>query len=269
MNSTHRPGPNRRTVLRGAAAASGAAVLGGAFAPAGAASASAQVVEPSLYTRADWRARPPSGRVQILSAPPRYVVVHHTATANSTDYSLDHALALSRAIQNFHMDSNGWLDTGQQLTISRGGHIMEGRAHSLAAVREGSHVLGAHVANNNSTCIGIESEGLYMKEGPTTALADSLVATLAWLCGAYGLDPHRAILGHRDFNATACPGDVLYAMLPELREAVAEVMRAPAVEPGARRESDDEGPTYPPVPEDEPEHAFYHGPARGPDDLTR
>ncbi|WP_150240054.1 peptidoglycan recognition protein family protein [Nocardiopsis quinghaiensis] len=269
MNSTHRPGPNRRTVLRGAVVASGSAVLGGTFAPVGATSASAEVVEPSLYTRADWRARPPAGRVQILAARPRYVLVHHTATANSADRSLDHALALSRAIQSFHMDSNGWLDTGQQLTISRGGHVMEGRDRSLAAVREGSHVLGAHVANHNSTCIGIENEGTYMTEGPTAALTDSLVATLAWLCGAYGLDPHTAILGHRDFNATACPGYVLYAMLPELRDAVADVMRTPDVRLGARRVPDDGGPTHPPVPEDEPDRAFYHGPARGPDDLTR
>ncbi|OOC57066.1 MULTISPECIES: peptidoglycan recognition protein family protein [Nocardiopsis] len=269
MNSTHRPGPNRRTVLRGAVVASGSAVLGGTFATVGAASASAEVVEPSLYTRADWRARPPAGRVQILATPPRYVLVHHTATANSTDHSLEHALALSRAIQRFHMDNNGWLDTGQQLTISRGGHVMEGRDRSLAAVREGSHVLGAHVANNNSTCIGIENEGTYMEEGPTAALSESLVATLAWLCTAYKLDPHRAILGHRDFNATACPGDVLYAMLPELRDAVAEVMRARVVDLAARRVPDGEGPTRPPVPEHEPDHAFYHGPARGPDDLTR
>ncbi|WP_019610667.1 peptidoglycan recognition family protein [Nocardiopsis sp. CNS-639] len=268
MTRTHRSGPDRRTVLRGAALASGAAVLGGAF-TAGGANASAGVAEPPLHTRADWGARSPAGRVQILTTAPSYIVVHHTATANSTDYSLSHAYALSRAIQNYHMDSNGWLDTGQQLTISRGGHVMEGRDRSFAAIREGSHVVGAHVANNNSTCIGIENEGLYTSVSPTGALTDALVATLAWLCGAYRLDPHSAILGHRDFNATACPGDVLYALLPELRDAVADAMLAPVLGTVAHRAPAGNGPTYPTVPEDETDRLFYHGPARGPDDFTR
>lgn len=269
MPHTHPSGPGRRTILRGAAVASGAAVLGGAFTVGGATSASAQAAEPALYVRADWAARPPSSPTQVLATPPSYVVVHHTATPNSTDYSLNHALALSRSIQNFHMDSNGWSDTGQQLTISRGGHIMEGRDRSLPAVREGSHAVGAHVANNNSTCIGIENEGLYMTEGPTQALTDALVATLAWLCGAYGLNPQTAILGHRDFNATACPGDVLYAMLPDLRNAAASVLTAQGVDPRGLREPTSDGPTYPPVPDDEPQREFHHGPGRGADDFTR
>ncbi|WP_017568713.1 peptidoglycan recognition protein family protein [Nocardiopsis halotolerans] len=269
MTNIHRAGPNRRTVLHGAAVASGAAVLGGAFTMGGPAHASAKVAEPTLHSRADWSARPPAGRIQVMDAPPRYILIHHTATENSTDYSLGHAYTLSRAIQSYHMDTNGWLDTGQQLTISRGGHIMEGRDRSFAAIRGGRHVMGAHVANHNSTCIGIENEGLYMSQGPTTALTDALVATLAWLCGAYGLDPYSRILGHRDFNATACPGDVLYGMLPELREAVAEAMAPTVVELAARREPADGGPSYPPVPDDEPDRVFHHGPARGPDDFTR
>ncbi|WP_199237953.1 peptidoglycan recognition protein family protein [Kribbella steppae] len=40
----------------------------------------------------------------------------------------------------------------------------------------------------------------------------------------YGLDPHAAIVGHRDYNATQCPGNVFYARLPELRDRVAAVL---------------------------------------------
>ncbi|WP_159942886.1 MULTISPECIES: peptidoglycan recognition family protein [unclassified Nocardiopsis] len=269
MTNTHRSGPDRRTVLRATATASGALILGGALSTLGPTGALAQAAEPKLYTRADWRARPPANRIQVLSSAPRHIVVHHTATANSTDYSLSHALSLSRGIQNYHMDHNGWSDTGQQLTISRGGHIMEGRDRSLAAIRAGQHVLGAHVANNNSTCIGIENEGLYTSERPPKALVDSLVATLAWLCQAYGLNPDTAIKGHRDFNATACPGETLYKMLPDLRAAVAEVMLAQRVALADEPVPDEFAPTYPPVPEDEKEEEFYHGPARGPDDVTR
>ncbi len=274
MTNTPRSGPSRRSIVHGAALATGVIALGGSF---GATSASAQTADtsatlaaqPELYWRGAWNARPPSSPIQVLANPPSYIVVHHTATANSTNYSLDHALNLSRSIQNFHMDSNGWSDSGQQLTISRGGHVMEGRDRTPESIAAGHHVVGAHVANNNSTCIGIENEGTYTATGPTQALRNSLVETLAWLCGAYGLNPQSAILGHRDFNATACPGDVLYSMLPELRNATAALLIARGVDMNALREPTGEGPTYPPVPDDEPDHEFFHGPGRGPDDLTR
>ena len=275
MTHPQRLDVNRRTLLRGAAFTSGAVVLGGALSALGATSASAatstdvQAASPELYWRGAWNARPPSSPVQVLDTAPSYIVVHHTATANSTDYSLDHALRLSKSIQDHHMDSNGWIDAGQQLTISRGGYLMVGRDQTPQAIAASRHVVGAHVANNNSTCIGIENEGLYTSEEPTQALTDSLVETLAWLCGAYGLNPQSAILGHRDFSATACPGDVLYAMLPELRNEVTRTMQAYGIAISEPRTPDGDGPTYPDVPEDEPDHEFYHGPTRGPDDFSR
>ncbi|PWV57394.1 peptidoglycan recognition family protein [Nocardiopsis sp. L17-MgMaSL7] len=268
-------GMDRRALLRTAALTSGAAVLGGSLGALGAGGASAETVDPAaqaapeLYWRGAWNARPPSSPIQVLATPPQYIVVHHTATANSTNYTLDHALNLSKSIQNYHMDSNGWIDTGQQLTISRGGFLMEGRDRTPESIAARQHVVGTHVANNNSTCIGIENEGTYMTQGPTQALTNTLVDTLAWLCGAYGLNPGSAIRGHRDFNATACPGDVLYSMLPELRNRVASTMRAQGIPIAAAPATTENGPTFPPVPDDEPDHEFYHGPLRGPDDFSR
>ncbi|MFD0855585.1 peptidoglycan recognition family protein [Actinomadura adrarensis] len=223
-------------------------------------SASPALAAPVVHTRADWNARPPTSPATVLNQAPDRIVVHHTATANSTDYSVAHAYALSRSIQNFHMDSNGWADTGQQLTISRGGHLMEGRNRSLSAIRAGDHVVGAHTANHNSHTIGIENEGLYMTVGPTTALWNRLVETCAWLCDVYGLSP-SAIVGHRDFNATACPGDVLYARLPQLRNAVAARLGLGLAEILSAR------PKVGGMPG--PRHTFDHGPALGPEDRTR
>lgn len=208
----------------GAAGVSLPATLGAAHATTDAPAPSApgpRVLAPRVYTRAEWGARPPRSAAQVLNRRPDGLIVHHTATGNSDDFSLDHAFALSRSIQNYHMDSNGWADTGQQLTISRGGHVMEGRNRSLEAIGNVQHVVGAHVANENSHLLGIENEGLYTSVAPTAQLWAALVDTLAWLCDVYDLNPHTAILGHRDFNATACPGDTLYAMLPQLRDEVA------------------------------------------------
>ncbi|XRQ07268.1 peptidoglycan recognition family protein [Actinomadura welshii] len=176
---------------------------------------------PHVYTRAQWDARSPRRPAKVLDRPPDHIIVHHTATANSDKRSLSHAFALSRFIQNFHMDKNGWDDTGQQLTISRGGIVMEGRNRSLQAIRAGDLAVGAQVLHHNDHTIGIENEGTYTKKRVPGQLWDSLVEVCVWLCRSYDLDPAEAIVGHRDYNATACPGDVLYARLPELRKSVA------------------------------------------------
>lgn len=176
---------------------------------------------PTIHTRSAWGARPPSSPVTVLSSRPTMVIVHHTASSNTTNYSQSWAYQLSRSIQNYHMDSNGWIDAGQQFTISRGGYIMEGRHRSIEALDSGTkHVVGAHVGGYNNYAIGIENEGTYITASPTTALWNSLVNTVAYMCSQYAIAPSR-IFGHRDYNNTQCPGDRLYSMLPQLRDEVA------------------------------------------------
>jgi hypothetical protein len=183
---------------------------------------------PHVYTRAQWNARPPRRPARVLDRAPDHIIVHHTATANARDRSLAHAFALSRSIQNMHMNNNGWDDTGQQLTISRGGIVMEGRNRSLRAVRAGDLAVGAQVLHHNEHTIGIENEGTYMSKAVPGSLWRSLVEVCVWLCRKYDLDPSRAIVGHRDYNNTSCPGDVLYARLPQLRRSVAARLQGPA-----------------------------------------
>jgi len=194
----------------------GAAVGGFAARPAGAA-----VPTPTIASCATWGARPPSSPLTLISTNPDKILVHHTAGANSTDLSLAHAYAIARQIQDFHMDSNGWSDTGQHFTISRGGYVMEGRHNSLAKLSAGSGmVVGAHCPGQNDKAIGIENEGLYTTATPPAAMYTKLVDMCAYICQQYGIAPTQ-IYGHRDFIATLCPGDVLYGMLPQLRTDVA------------------------------------------------
>ncbi|WUH99395.1 peptidoglycan recognition protein family protein [Spirillospora sp. NBC_00431] len=176
---------------------------------------------PRVYTREQWNARPPRRPAKVLDRRPDHIIVHHTATENAKDGSLAHAFALSRFIQDFHMNKNRWDDAGQQLTISRGGIVMEGRNRSLSAIRARDLAVGAQVLHHNEHTIGIENEGTYAKKAVPRRLWSSLVEVCVWLCQTYDLEPSKAIVGHRDFNKTACPGDVLYARLPELRRAVA------------------------------------------------
>jgi hypothetical protein len=152
---------------------------------------------------------------------PDHIVVHHTSTPNSMDFSLEHAYELSRRIQRFHMNARGWNDIGEQLTISRGGDVMEGRYGSLKAILAGRNVVGAQTQFHNSHTLGIENEGNYMRSEVPDRLWSSLADVCVWLCRTYELNPYKVIVGHRDFNSTDCPGDVLYARLPELRRVVA------------------------------------------------
>jgi N-acetylmuramoyl-L-alanine amidase len=182
---------------------------------------------PRVYTRKSWGARQADQPMTVLNHAPDHIVVHHTASPNATDTSLTHAFQLSRDIQKFHMDTRKWGDIGEQLTISRGGFIMEGRSRSLETIKSGHLIEGAQCLHNNDHTIGIENEGTYLKVEVPDELWASLVSTCAWLCVAYGLDPQEAILGHRDFNQTDCPGDVLYGRLPELRRQVAQALGQP------------------------------------------
>lgn len=247
----------RRGLLRTTAVVMGGALLTPIAGPLPAAAAQAT---PLLHPRADWQARPPKVPATVLNRAPDHIVVHHTASPNSTDYSLEHALDLSRAIQNFHVDTNGWDDIGQQLTISRGGHLMEGRNLTLEAISARTHVVGAHTLSHNDHTIGIENEGTYMTQAPTSALWEKLITTCAWLCDTYTLDPHTAIVGHRDYNNTACPGDTMYALLPQLRNQVAELL-------GEQRIT--QLPQATPSGLPGPRYTFDHGPATGPADPTR
>jgi hypothetical protein len=242
----------RDLLMRAAAVAGGAALIGAVdlTRPRFARAATA----PRVYTRAEWGARSPTSQATIIKAPD-HLIVHHMAFPNSTDYSLAHAFQLSRDCQNLHMDTNGWSDTGQQLTISRGGYVMEGRNRSIEAIGKGANVMGAQCANENGHTLGIENEGTYITELPPTALWNSLVKTLAWLCDLYGLSPSTAIVGHRDYNSTTqCPGDALYAALPRLRSDVSRTLGlAAAARTDSATRSGLPGPRFP----------GDHGPAVG------
>lgn len=227
---------NRRMFLKASLGVGTSVVIGGTelrFPPSSAAAAPSPVdlqavTTPQIAGCATWAARQPTEPIAVLTSRPSKVIVHHTATANSTDYSQAHAFSLARAIQNYHMDSNGWIDTGQHFTISRGGYIMEGRHRSLEVLQGGAnHVRGAHCLNQNEVSVGIENEGTYTTATPPQVLYDKLVAMCAYICQQYGI-PSSEIYGHRDFNATECPGDKLYALLPQIRSDVAALIGGPA-----------------------------------------
>jgi N-acetylmuramoyl-L-alanine amidase len=160
---------------------------------------------------------------------PRWIIVHHTGLPNPpgdrSQRTRRGAMALARKIQHDHMVNRGWSDTGQNFLVSTGGFVLEGRHGSLAAVRAGQCVRSAHapqspgkLAGGNESP-GIETEGNFMKTAMAAQQWASLVDLCVLLCRSLDLPP-EAIRGHRDFTDTDCPGDWLYAQLPQLRSEV-------------------------------------------------
>ena len=222
----------RRNLLRTAIGVAAADVM-----LAGGAMRASAAGGPRVFTRKDWGAVAPKRGPRVIDRPPDHIIVHHTASPNTGDVSRAHAFGLSRQIQRFHMETNGWDDIGEQLTISRGGFVMEGRAGSLAAIARNALVVGAQSLHHNRHTLGIENEGTYVKDDVPRKLWRSLVEVCAWLCDAHDLDPATAIVGHRDYNSTDCPGDVLYRRLPRLRKEVAHIIGG-----GAGDSTGDDGP---------------------------
>lgn len=212
----------RRLLIAGAAGFAAAGSLAGTARATG--NSKAQTIEPDIDSTAEWNARPPRYGVNVLWKRPTKIIVHHTVSGNTSDFSRAQAHAHAHWVQDLHMDDNGWTDTGYNFVNSRGGWITEGRHRSLETLTGGgSFVQGAHTSGQNDEAIGIANEGAYHAGAvPPDAQWEVLVLLCAYVCEQYGIAAHR-IYGHMDYSDTQCPG-VLHDMLPQLRSEVAAEM---------------------------------------------
>lgn len=211
---------DRRTLFRVGLGTAVAAVVGTELAFSGTAEAAPSAEFPWIIDCDSWGARPPSSTIQITGNTTNKIILHHMAFPNVTDYSREHAVQLAKDCQDLHMDTNGWADTGQHFTVSRGGYVMEGRHRSLETLVAGEHqVVAAHCPGENGNAIGIENEGTYITETPPQALLDSLVQLCVAVCRKFGLNAWD-IFGHWDFRMTDCPGIAFYAQFPMIRTRV-------------------------------------------------
>ncbi|MER7698935.1 MULTISPECIES: peptidoglycan recognition family protein [unclassified Streptomyces] len=208
------PQPTRRHILLAGAGGLAAAALPATAHASG-------LVEPDIDSTLQWRARSPRTPVSLVGKRPTKIIVHHTVSANTADFSRAQAHSHAHWVQDLHMDKNGWTDTGYHFLVSRGGWITEGRHRSLSTLLDGrDFALGAHTSGQNGQAVGIANEGAYHDGAqPPRAQWEVLVTLCAYACHQYGIAPSR-IYGHKDFGDTLCPG-VLHDKLPQLRSEVA------------------------------------------------
>src|SRR5882757_2245821 len=180
--------------------------------------------QPQIYSCKAWGARKATDAVTELDKRPDKILIHHTATQNRDNVGPDDLVVLAKAIQKFHMVTEGWIDSGHQFLVNRGGLIAEGRHRSLETLLGGkSFIEGSQCTDYNDVSIGIENEGTYSEVYPPAQQLIALRSLCAFACLQYGVEP-GGLYGHRDFRDTACPGDRLYAMLPALRAQVGQLL---------------------------------------------
>jgi hypothetical protein len=205
----------------------------------------ASASQPFIVRRASWGADEaivrgdPSYAARLIGA-----FVHHTA--GSTPTSPEESAAVARAIQVYHVKSNGWKDIGYNFLVDPFGQVLEGRAGGLER-----NVVGAHALGFNTGSVGISLLGNFEKKTLTPEAEAALAALLAWRLDVGHVDPlssvrfvsdgrvHslRAVSGHRDVNATACPGANLYPELDTIAGEAALVGLPKLYEPVAQRTS--------------------------------
>ena len=127
------------------------------------------------------------------------IVVHHIGMPNDDDVA-------AATVHEWHLNQ-GWAGIGYHFLIRKDGTIEEGRPLGT---------IGAHVYGENNHTVGINLAGNFEIGAPTEAQKSSAAHLIASLCTIYQLDPRwqGTVKGHRDLNATACPGRYLYAQLP-------------------------------------------------------
>ncbi|XP_068601583.1 peptidoglycan recognition protein 5 [Brachionichthys hirsutus] len=161
------------------------------------------VLNMAVVTRSQWGAAAPLRR-EFLKGPAQRVVIHHTATQKCTCFEECKKQLIS--IQRDHMTKRHFDDIGYNFLVSDDGTVFEGR---------GWGVVGAHAKGYNHDSVGIAFMGNFTNDTPST---ESLSAVKELLSGASQEFLQKAFVlqGHRDLKSTACPGDRLYAKLPDL-----------------------------------------------------
>lgn len=112
---------------------------------------------------------------------PPGIVLHHAAANGSV-----------QDVHNWHL-GNGWAGIGYHFYVRKDGSVYRGRPENW---------IGAHTSGHNSK-IGICAEGNFEVEQMGAAQKTAIIELLEYLYGKYG---KLKVYGHRDLDATACPG---------------------------------------------------------------
>lgn len=159
---------------------------------------------PKIISRTEWGC--PQGETSPEwppeSASKTYHVFHHTATTNGAEpYSM--VRAIWQYQYNRTWEGGIWGDIGYNYLVDQYGHIFKGRNGP-------ANVIGAHVYGHNTHSIGVTILGDYRYVNPSSSALSGLSTIIGYSGAATGMSKIR-LYGHRELDATTCPGDKLFA----------------------------------------------------------
>ena len=135
------------------------------------------------------------------------IIIHHSGNVNNADLGAER-------IHEMHLN-NGWSGVGYHYIVRKNGDVETGRP---------VWAKGSHCEGENWHSIGIHLAGDFTNAVPEEAQLVALGQLLKALCTEWDIPLDRDhIVGHRDYNATACPGDQFYPMIDTIINAVNSV----------------------------------------------
>lgn len=153
-----------------------------------------------VLPRSSWRARlPVASRLTATRGGYQRITIHHTADVPGArfDGNLADSVGALRSVQRNHMDNRRYGDIGYHFLIDATGRTFHGRDLTW----QGAHAGGINNRNN----IGICLLGNFEKTRPTAASLEALTKLLAELRATHEI-PASAVVGHRHWKSTLCPG---------------------------------------------------------------
>lgn len=211
---------------------------------------------PEIIPRSQWLDNPSLAKLMTWypkegNTPPDYqtverIVIHHSAHSKEklSEFS---PKTLIQNIFRYHAVTLGWGDIGYNYIIDQNGKIYQGRYG-------GNQIRGAHVYeeklkdNYNLGTIGIAVLGNYEEQKLPQKAKDSLEKLIGWLSAVNNLDPTDTskttkiynsdtksysssftgpvVLGHKDLEATLCPGGNLWSSLAKIRKESAKLAKS-------------------------------------------
>lgn len=152
-----------------------------------------------LVTREAWAAEAPRA-VKVPVLQPQYLVVHYTGFNGDEQAKHDACAARVRGIQHYHQDVKGWADIAYNHLVCKHGYVFEGRGFGVMTAA----TFGFNAVTQAVCFLGDDTAN---RDDVTAAGREALVDISRVYARKFKL---KVGYGHRDFVATACPGDELY-----------------------------------------------------------
>lgn len=162
----------------------------------------------NLITRAEWGAAPPKRAGFHPSHPVRLLILHHEGAGAPSPASREAGKARVKAIQRYHLNhpTDDYRDIAYTMLADEWAGY-EGRDWRTAPGATKGHNAGSKA---------VSATGDWHVRTPPDALLDNLAGAAVYLWRAGAVDQPAYDGGHRDYVATQCPGDRLYAAIPEI-----------------------------------------------------